>query len=267
MSKSVQVAKFTQAQITEAVNKVTLPASLQGFESWQGSKDVGGNSTAHLSVLNGKGQALGIVQCFADIHFGTAAQASILSGIEKMPVREAFRKACEDLPRLREFYGKPLTAERALAFLKAFTYHAMKDATITAPDNKVVSLPKQSTVEERATYPKLNAINGGASFGALFGETTSGAFSSEFMGAMQTIKADGYKAEAKRIAALAEAQAQAAASVARASANLPADSNDYPALASDYVARKGPEVALAFLTALASEMGYTLAKPRAKRAA
>ena len=118
--------KFSTAEINKAVSALTLPASLQGVDNWNGSKEIGGNVAAHLSAVNGKALALGVCQVFGDFFFGAESRSNILKGIKSARVRRAFEVATAETIRL----PRALSADDMLIFYRAFERSRMEQTPL-----------------------------------------------------------------------------------------------------------------------------------------
>ena len=120
--------KFTSTEIAAAVRATTLPASLQGVDSWQGSKEIGGNVASHLASANGKGQTIGICSLFGDWYFGAESRDNILKGLAKKEIRQAFDVATREVIRPRQ--ARVLDSGTMLDFLKDFIRSGMEQTRV-----------------------------------------------------------------------------------------------------------------------------------------
>ena len=127
--KSSMVPAMSTSEIETAVNVVTLPASLQGIETWAGSRDIGGNVSAHLAAFNGKGETIAACQLFADYWFGAESRANILKGVTNSLKRKAFEQATENTLRVK----RDLQAADLLDFLKGYVRSALAMKKVKAP--------------------------------------------------------------------------------------------------------------------------------------
>ena len=128
-AKSSMVPAMSTSEIETAVSAVTLPASLQGIESWGGSRDIGGNVSAHLAAFNGKGETIAACQLFADYWFGAESRANILKGVTNSFKRRAFEAATENTLRAK----RDLQALDLLDFLRDYVRSALGMKKVKAP--------------------------------------------------------------------------------------------------------------------------------------
>ncbi len=127
--KSSMVPAMSTSEIETAVSVVTLPTSLQGIETWSGSRDIGGNVSAHLASFNGKGETIAACQLFADYWFGAESRANILKGITNSFKRRAFEQATENTLRVK----RDLQAADLLDFLRGYVRSALAMKKVKAP--------------------------------------------------------------------------------------------------------------------------------------
>ena len=127
--KSSMVPAMSTSEIETAVSVVTLPASLQGVASWAGSRDIGGNVSAHLAAFNGKGETIAACQLFADYWFGAESRANILKGVTNSLKRKAFEQATENTLRVK----RDLQAADLLDFLRGYVRSALAMKKVKAP--------------------------------------------------------------------------------------------------------------------------------------
>ncbi len=120
--------KFTSTEIAAAVRATALPASLQGVESWNGSKEIGGNVASHLASANGKGQTIGICSLFGDWYFGSESRDNILKGLAKKEIRQAFEVATREVIRPRQ--ARSLDSVTMLDFLRDFVRSGMEQMRV-----------------------------------------------------------------------------------------------------------------------------------------
>ena len=144
--KSSMVPAMSTSEIETAVSVVTLPTSLQGVESWAGSRDIGGNVAAHLAAFNGKGETIAACQLFADYWFGAESRANILKGITNAMKRKAFEQSTENTLRVK----RDLQAADLLDFLRGYVRSALamkkvKAPAITDESKKQASTPEQAS--------------------------------------------------------------------------------------------------------------------------
>ena len=147
--KSSMIPAMSTTEIESAVNAVTLPVTLQGVESWGGSRDIGGNVASHLAQFNGKGETIAACQLFADYWFGAESRANILKGITNSLKRKAFEQATENTLRVK----RDLQAADLLDFLRGYVRSALAMKKVKAPSIADVSKNQASEsnkVEEKA---------------------------------------------------------------------------------------------------------------------
>ena len=150
--------KYSAAEINKVVTALTLPSSLQGVDSWNGSREIGGNVAAHLSAVNGKALALGVCQVFGDFFFGAESRANILKGIKSARVRRAFEVATAETIRL----PRSLSADEMLTFYRAFERSRMEQTPLAkakeeAPVEAVA--PAEAAPAEGLTIGEATAVD------------------------------------------------------------------------------------------------------------
>ena len=156
-AKSVMIPAMSMTEIETAVQAVTLPASLQGIESWAGSRDIGGNVAAHLAAFNGKGETIAACQLFADYWFGAESRANILKGVTNSLKRKAFEQATENTLRVK----RDLQAADLLDFLRGFVRSALAMKKVKAPAIADVSKNQASDSSEGQEEGKDSAPTSG----------------------------------------------------------------------------------------------------------
>lgn len=134
MSKSAKPALnlirvHTDDEIAAHIATVALPVELQGIESWQGSKEVGGNPASHLASVNGKSRTIGLCQIFSDFWFGAESRVNLTKGIKHHATRKAWDAATINVDRV----NGELKAETMLSFLRDFEACKMR-AEMTTPE-------------------------------------------------------------------------------------------------------------------------------------
>ena len=144
--------KFTSTEIAAAVRATALPASLQGVDSWQGSKEIGGNVASHLASANGKGQTIGICSLFGDWFFGAESRDNILKGLAKKEIRQAFDVATREVIRPRQ--ARSLDSGTMLDFLKEFIRSGMEQTRVkSTKEIEAPTAPASETPTAPASEP------------------------------------------------------------------------------------------------------------------